>query len=168
MRPRRRRELVADVVPGGEVDDPVAGADRGAHDGEAPPVVGRDLEVGAGSPAAEGAEQLAGEALPLEPADARHDRQLRVEPDGDRVRAGLEDEAGAAHPGPHRRRGGALSRDLGSPAGRARVTWRPASAPLAQSAERFHGKEKVVSSILTGGSHHDPGGVAQLVRALGS
>ena len=26
------------------------------------------------------------------------------------------------------------------------------SAPLAQSAERFHGKEKVVSSILTGGS----------------
>src|SRR3954454_8721402 len=25
-------------------------------------------------------------------------------------------------------------------------------APLAQSAERFHGKEKVVSSILTGGS----------------
>ena len=25
-------------------------------------------------------------------------------------------------------------------------------APLAQSAERFHGKEEVVSSILTGGS----------------
>ena len=56
-------------------------------------------------------------------------------------------------------------------------------APLAQSAERFHGKEKVVSSILTGGSRrirrrravHQPGptgplhgGVAQLVRALGS
>ena len=54
-------------------------------------------------------------------------------------------------------------------------------APLAQSAERFHGKEKVVSSILTGGSGkavgwiaRDPfvvppsGGVAQLVRALGS
>jgi hypothetical protein len=68
-------------------------------------------------------------------------------------------------------------------------------APLAQSAERFHGKEKVVSSILTGGSLDvgasagrraataPPvvqgcralvagaarlGGVAQLVRALGS
>lgn len=27
-------------------------------------------------------------------------------------------------------------------------------APLAQSAERFHGKEKVVSSILTGGSNN--------------
>jgi hypothetical protein len=27
-----------------------------------------------------------------------------------------------------------------------------ADASLAQSAERFHGKEKVVSSILTGGS----------------
>ena len=45
-------------------------------------------------------------------------------------------------------------------------------APLAQSAERFHGKEKVVSSILTGGSLVDQstgqGGVAQSVRALGS
>ena len=29
---------------------------------------------------------------------------------------------------------------------------RAVRAPLAQSAERFHGKEKVVSSILTGGS----------------
>ena len=27
-------------------------------------------------------------------------------------------------------------------------------APLAQSAERFHGKEKVDSSILSGGSIH--------------
>gem|GEM_PF-1663044 len=48
-------------------------------------------------------------------------------------------------------------------------------APLAQSAERFHGKEKVDSSILSGGSApeglHPAGphvGVAQLVRALGS
>ena len=57
-------------------------------------------------------------------------------------------------------------------------------APLAQSAERFHGKEKVVSSILTGGSQiskrvaqgESPrstrskpcGGVAQSVRALDS
>ena len=47
-------------------------------------------------------------------------------------------------------------------------------APLAQSAERFHGKEKVVGSIPTGGSHCAGGaivrlaehaGVAQLVRA---
>ena len=30
-------------------------------------------------------------------------------------------------------------------------------APLAQSAERFHGKEKVVSSILTGGSTRSGG-----------
>src|SRR5699024_9600513 len=46
-------------------------------------------------------------------------------------------------------------------------------APLAQSAERFHGKEKVVGSIPTGGSlgrsDHDPvgstcGGVAQSVE----
>ena len=50
----------------------------------------------------------------------------------------------------------------------------PALASLAQSAERFHGKEEVVSSILTGGSPGGdpspptPGGVAQLVRALGS
>ena len=29
---------------------------------------------------------------------------------------------------------------------------RPVVAPLAQSAERFHGKEKVDSSILSGGS----------------
>ncbi len=50
-----------------------------------------------------------------------------------------------------------------------------AHAPLAQSAERFHGKEKVVSSILTGGSpdirvnrRSRRGGVAQSVRALGS
>ncbi len=45
-------------------------------------------------------------------------------------------------------------------------------APLAQSVERLHGKEKVVSSILTGsstGRATDPGGdVAQLVRALDS
>ena len=46
-----------------------------------------------------------------------------------------------------------------------------ADAPLAQSAERFHGKEKVDSSILSGGSSHfamtvsDSGGVAQMVRA---
>ena len=50
--------------------------------------------------------------------------------------------------------------------------WSVAPAPLAQSAERFHGKEKVVSSILTGGSLVDQsagqGGVAQSVRALGS
>ena len=45
-----------------------------------------------------------------------------------------------------------------------------ADAPLAQSAERFHGKEKVDSSILSGGSIHvwrkellrgEYGGVAQ-------
>ena len=42
-------------------------------------------------------------------------------------------------------------------------------ASLAQSAERFHGKEKVVGSIPTGGSlNARSGGVAQLVRALGS
>ena len=47
----------------------------------------------------------------------------------------------------------------------------PERAPLAQSAERFHGKEKVDSSILSGGSSHfamtasDSGGVAQMVRA---
>ena len=48
-------------------------------------------------------------------------------------------------------------------------------APLAQSAERFHGKEKVNGSIPLGGSvvaelctkakWHPDGGVAQLVRA---
>ena len=43
-------------------------------------------------------------------------------------------------------------------------------APLAQSAERFHGKEKVNGSIPLGGSVDagqsvDRGGVAQLVRA---
>ncbi len=52
-------------------------------------------------------------------------------------------------------------------------------APLAQSAERLHGKEKVVSSILTGSSSEwfsvrpgfgrsEGGDVAQLVRALDS
>ena len=49
-------------------------------------------------------------------------------------------------------------------------------ASLAQSAERFHGKEKVESSILSGGSPSElecsgagnHGDVAQLVRALGS
>ena len=54
-------------------------------------------------------------------------------------------------------------------------------ALLAQSAERFHGKEKVVGSIPTEGSAtrqeqsgrvvtrpYNPGGVAQLVRASGS
>ena len=54
-------------------------------------------------------------------------------------------------------------------------------APLAQSAERLHGKEKVESSILSGSSrrrhclrrftfarHRERGGVAQLVRALDS
>ena len=51
-----------------------------------------------------------------------------------------------------------------------------ACAPLAQSVERFHGKEKVFGSIPTGGSgptgparrggtDRTPGGVAQLVRA---
>ncbi len=58
---------------------------------------------------------------------------------------------------------------------------RRSRAPLAQSVERFHGKEKVDSSILSGGST-DPstfgldrtlglvmlGDVAQLVRALDS
>ena len=58
---------------------------------------------------------------------------------------------------------------------------RRSRAPLAQSVERFHGKEKVDSSILSGGSdgavpsilHRTlgpvtPGDVAQLVRALDS
>jgi hypothetical protein len=50
-----------------------------------------------------------------------------------------------------------------------------AKAPLAQSVERFHGKEKVNGSIPLGGSvvaellhgaeRHPDGGVAQLVRA---
>ena len=42
-------------------------------------------------------------------------------------------------------------------------------AALAQLVERFHGKEEVVGSIPTGGSQRQVlGGVAQLVRALGS
>ena len=44
----------------------------------------------------------------------------------------------------------------------------PGCAPLAQSAERFHGKEKVDGSIPSGGSQDQTspqGGVAQLVRA---
>ena len=46
-------------------------------------------------------------------------------------------------------------------------------APLAQSVERFHGKEKVTGSIPVGGSKvfyrsHIPGGIAQLGRASGS
>ncbi len=54
-----------------------------------------------------------------------------------------------------------------------RSAWR-GRASLAQSAERFHGKEKVESSILSGGSAHatrrvrDHGDVAQLVRVLDS
>ena len=40
--------------------------------------------------------------------------------------------------------------------GRSNASW---SASLAQSAERFHGKEKVVSSILTGGSTVQPSAV---------
>ena len=49
-------------------------------------------------------------------------------------------------------------------------TWQ---APLAQSVERLHGKEEVVSSILTGSSfgpvrRAEVGDVAQLVRALDS
>ena len=46
------------------------------------------------------------------------------------------------------------------------------NAPLAQSVERLHGKEKVESSILSGSSNVRIalyfGGVAQLVRALDS
>lgn len=46
------------------------------------------------------------------------------------------------------------------------------SAPLAQSVERLHGKEKVDSSILSGSSVASlvdaHGDVAQLVRALDS
>ena len=49
---------------------------------------------------------------------------------------------------------------------------RGSQAPLAQSVERLHGKEKVVSSILTGSStgrlRFEGGDVAQLVRALDS
>ena len=47
-------------------------------------------------------------------------------------------------------------------------------APLAQSVERFHGKEKVTGPIPVGGSQEkklnkqDLGGVAQLGRASGS
>ena len=55
--------------------------------------------------------------------------------------------------------------------GRSLAAPRRAQASLAQSAERFHGKEKVVGSIPTGGSpadHSDRGGVAQLVRAFDS
>ena len=50
-------------------------------------------------------------------------------------------------------------------------TTRRGHAPLAQSAERFHGKEKVDGSIPSGGSLDQcnvliaQGGVAQLVRA---
>ena len=59
------------------------------------------------------------------------------------------------------------------------ATWHPlepgaahSCAPLAQSVERLHGKEKVDSSILSGSSVASlvdvHGDVAQLVRALDS
>ena len=38
------------------------------------------------------------------------------------------------------------------------------NAPIAQSVECFHGKEKVIGSIPIGGSHDILGGVAQLVE----
>ena len=53
-------------------------------------------------------------------------------------------------------RTGALGRELGIPCGawqdNASFVGLARRAPLAQSAERFHGKEKVDSSILSGGS----------------
>ena len=91
-----------DVLARLDLDDPVAPA-LGAHDREAPAGVLRDLEVGAAATATERAEELADEALALQPTDAGDHRETRVEADGHGVRPRLQDQPLVAHVSAYRR-----------------------------------------------------------------
>ena len=144
-------ELGGDVAAGLGLEHPVALAVLRSDDREPAGLVVEDLQVGTAPTTGQGAEQLRGQALALDPADAGDDREAGMEAHGDRVRPGLEDQPLIAHIGlsdcwvPCLR--GFVRRPLASTAGP-----NPIVAPLAQSAEHSHGKAGVVGSIPTGGS----------------
>ena len=127
------------------------------------------FEVNAGPAGAQGADQLRDQALALEFTGPTDDGQAGVEVEGEGVVSGLDDQAFEVHAatstdwaselewverpmfsaeGPLEQAAGAAR--VRSRSGRPRAS--TSRAPLAQSAERFHGKEKVESSILSGGS----------------
>src|SRR5581483_8117057 len=124
-------ELPADVGGPVDVDDSVPAA-LGAEHGEMPAVVELQLGVDPAAAAPECADELAGEALPLERADARDDREPGVQRDAERVRSGLDDQPLVAHvpssagPGPD------LSAGLASGPGAAAILDGLAAAPAAQ------------------------------------
>ena len=182
MRPLGVDELGGDVAGPVDVDDPALAA-VGAEHGQAAAGVLDGLDVDAGPGAGEGAEQLADQGVALELTDAGDHRQARVQVEGERVATCFDDQPLE----PHARRSTRIEprlsrclRALGGPRGRplasavrprtAYCRLRQRFAPLAQSAEHSHGKAGVVGSIPTGGSQASKhrGGVAQMVRALGS
>jgi hypothetical protein len=70
-----------------------------------------------------------------------------------------------------RGRRGRFAKPLGwATAARVRIPHSPPFAPVAQSAERIHGKDEVAGSIPVGSTRQlfINGGVAQLARAYGS
>ncbi len=140
-----------------------------AEHGELASVVRGDLEVQTGSPGSHRRHEGLHEAASLEGLEPGDHREATVEIEPERPPVGLQDHACQ----PHRSILGRLRRGLeggpgearpgiGAELGRILAPWhsccpvpgalRAEHAPLAQSAERFHGKEKVDSSILSGGS----------------
>jgi hypothetical protein len=91
-----RDVLAAHVSCGVDVDHPVAGADGTEHC-EVAPVVLDDLEVDAGSAAAERADELTDQALALELAHARDDREAWVEVEREGVGSGLDHQSLEVH-----------------------------------------------------------------------
>jgi hypothetical protein len=91
-----RHVLAAHIRRGVDVDHPVAGADGPEH-GEVAAVVLDDLEVDAGPAAAERADELTDQALALELAHARDDREAWVEVEREGVGSGLDHQALEVH-----------------------------------------------------------------------
>ena len=90
-------ELVADVLVGLELDDPVPSAVGRVEDPQAPAAVGQHLDMGARTGPGEAGQQLGDEALALELADAGDDGEARVQVDRDRRRTGFQEQALEPH-----------------------------------------------------------------------
>ena len=90
------RELGGDVAGPVDVDDAVPTARRAEH-GEVTAAALLELEVQAGAAAAQGADQLTDQALPLDSAHPGHDGESWVQIEGEGVLAGLDHQTFYAH-----------------------------------------------------------------------
>ena len=89
-------ELGRDVTGPVDVHDPRPAARRAEH-GEVPAAALLQLEVQAGTAAAQRADELADQALALDAPDARHDGEPGVQIEGQGVLAGLDHKSFHAH-----------------------------------------------------------------------